>query len=59
MSRQEANTQVQSTGGTTPNSSNSRRRIVYLKDQPDARLTGGMCPSISCPGHCACVSKTK
>lgn len=35
------------------------RRIVYFKDPLGVRPNGGRCPSISCPGHCSCASKTK
>jgi len=50
--------QTGSVGGVMPDR-DSKRRIVYLKDDPAARSPGAKCPSISCPGHCACVSKTK
>lgn len=42
----------------TPNAAKHERRIVYLKDDPDTRPEGTMCPSVTCPGHCSCASKS-
>jgi len=40
-----------------PDALRHERRIVYLKDHSDTRPEDIMCPSVTCPGFCACYSK--
>ena len=47
---------AQTTG--TSDAPRHERRIVYLKDDPDTRPENVMCPSVTCPGHCSCASKS-
>jgi len=58
MNAQVVETKDRRTNDTVPDAPRHERRIVYLKDHPDAFQSDDvMCPVVTCPGHCACASK--